>query len=232
MYERMATSAKRWSDGLNILAGLLGAVVGTTGVVAIAADTSSPLWQRIVSVVLGFLTSAVATLSSTWRLDETQMNDVLTQVSYASLGRDLMFQLAQSRRDRPDAQEYMKAKLGEIEQLRVSAPVIDAAVRGAYNRKFRNNPIYSPEDQWDATLADARAGAPDGPPSGSEDYTYATQSVSPSGSPSGSWGGPPGGSPGGSRSGSPGGSRSSSPARALGLELLDALVAARGEAQR
>ena len=38
MYERMAETAKRWGDALNIASGVLGGVVGTAGVVAIAAD--------------------------------------------------------------------------------------------------------------------------------------------------------------------------------------------------
>jgi len=157
MYDRMATSAKRWGDALSILSGVLGGIVGTASLVSIATDASMPLWSRIITAIVGYAVGVIAILMATWRLSETQMNGVLTQVSFATMGRDLLYQLAQPRRDRADAREYMKAKLSEIEQLKVSAPIIDATARKAYNRKFKNNPIYSPDDQWDTTLAEAAA---------------------------------------------------------------------------
>jgi hypothetical protein len=158
MYEYMAASASRWEGRLNIASGALGCVVGTAGLVSILSDTSTPpLWARILECVVGYMVSFISVLNSTWRLGDAQMNDILTQVSYATMSRDLMYQLALPRKDRQDAREYVKAKLGEIEQLKVSAPIIDGGARSAYNAKYKNNPIFSPEDQWDATLADARA---------------------------------------------------------------------------
>ena len=158
MYEHMAASASRWEGILNIASGALGCVVGTAGLVSILSDTSTPLlWARILECVVGYMVSFISVLNSTWRLGDAQMNDILTQVSYATMSRDLMYQLALPRKDRQDAREYVKAKLGEIEQLKVSAPIIDGCARSAYNAKYKNNPIFSPEDQWDATLADARA---------------------------------------------------------------------------
>jgi len=157
MYERMAASSKRWGDGLNIVSGVLGALVGTAGIVSIFTDSSTPLWSRIVAAVLGFLIAVVSALTATWKPSEAQMDNVLTQVSYATMERDLMYQLAQPCGDRADAQEYMQRVLSGIEQLKVSAPIISGITRAAYNRKFQNNPIYSPEDSWDATVADAQA---------------------------------------------------------------------------
>jgi uncharacterized membrane protein YeaQ/YmgE (transglycosylase-associated protein family) len=157
MYEHMAANAKRWGDALNILSGVLGALIGTAGLVSIFTDTSTPLWSRIVAAILGFLISLVSALNATWKPSEAQTSSVQTQVGYATMQRDLMYQLAQPRQDRADAQEYMQRTLGNIEQLKVSAPIISTFVRAAYNRKFKNNPIYSPEDSWDTTVADARA---------------------------------------------------------------------------
>jgi hypothetical protein len=154
MYEHMAVSAKYWDDAINIASGVLGGIVGTAGIVSITTDSASPLWARILQIIVGFLVSILSVLTATWRLGETQMNDVLTQVSYATLTKDLMWQLAQPRKDRQDAREYIRAKLGEIEQLKVSAPIISLRVRHAYNSKFKNNPIYTPEDQWEAIIAD------------------------------------------------------------------------------
>ncbi len=157
MYEHMAANAKRWGDALNILSGVLGALIGTAGLVSIFTDTSTPLWSRIVAAILGFLISLVSALNATWKPSEAQTSSIQTQVGYATMQRDLMYQLAQPRQDRADAQEYMQRTLGNIEQLKVSAPIISSFVRAAYNRKFKNNPIYTPEDSWDTTVADARA---------------------------------------------------------------------------
>jgi F0F1-type ATP synthase assembly protein I len=182
MYENMATSAKRWGDDLNIASGVLGGIVGTSGIVSIATDSSTPLWARIVQVVLGFLVTIVTVLTATWRLSETQRNDVFTQVSYATLAKSLMWQLAQPRKDRQDAREYVRAKLGEIEQLKISAPTIDTRTRHAYNSKFKNNPIFTPEDQWDAMIADVpfgRSQNPDNPSDDSELSAGAAEPVTP-----------------------------------------------------
>ena len=179
MYENMATSAKHWGDGLNIASGVLGGIVGTAGIISVATESSTPLWARILQIILGFLVTLVSVLTATWRLSETQMNDVLTQVSYATLGKDLMWQLAQPRKDRQDAREYVRAKLGEVEQLKVSAPTISTRTRHAYNNKFKNNPIYTPEDQWDAIIADTPYDRPADQSEDSELSAAAAESVTP-----------------------------------------------------
>jgi hypothetical protein len=112
-------------------------------------------------MVLGYVVGGLAVYSSIWSPKAVQMDAVLNQASYAAVSRDLMCQLALSRRDRPDAREYIHAKLAELERLKAAAPPVSRAARRAYERKFRDNPIYSAEDQWGvastAALAAARA---------------------------------------------------------------------------
>lgn len=76
----------------------------------------------------------------------------------------------------------MRAKLGEVEQLKISAPTIDTRTRHAYNSKFKNNPIFTPEDQWDAIIADIpfdRSQNPDNPSDDSEISAGAAEPVTP-----------------------------------------------------
>jgi hypothetical protein len=158
MYEHMAAAAKTADDRLRIVGGILGSVVGTSGVVSwFTVGGSMPPWAAILASVVGFAITILAVFSGVWQLTVTQTVAVLNQVSYAAVSRDIMCQLAQPRRVRPDAREYVRAKLGEIERLKLSAPAVSSGARKSYERKFRDNPIYSAEDQWGTTLADADA---------------------------------------------------------------------------
>lgn len=156
MYEHMASAAKTVDDWLRIVGGILGSVVGTAGMVSwFTVGGSTPTWAAILASVVGFMITILAVFSGVWQPRETQAAAVLNQVSYAAVSRDIMCQLAQPRRDRPDAREYVRAKLAEIERLKLSAPPVSSGARASYERKFRDNPIYSAEDQWGVTLADA-----------------------------------------------------------------------------
>ena len=152
MYSYMAANAKYLGDLLNITSGILGGIVGTAGVVTLFLDTTTPLWARLIQIIIGFLVTIVSVLTSTWRLTEMQMNDNLTQVSYSILSKEIMWQLAQPRKDRHDAREYIKSKLGEIEQLKVSAPIIDKNARKAFLKKFKNMAIDIFEEKIDEKL--------------------------------------------------------------------------------
>ena len=147
IYDNMVSSAKQWDNNLNIASGMLGSIIGTAGIISVETDTGTPLWARILQIIVGFLITLVSVLTATWRLGETQSNGILTQASYATLAKDIMWQLALPQYDRQDARKYVKIKLGEIEQLKVSAPIISIASRNAYNNKFKNNPIY--DDSFD-----------------------------------------------------------------------------------
>ena len=152
----MAATASAWENRLNIISGVLGAVIGTTGVVAYH-DESGPSPLQLAQLVLGVMIGLVSVLMNTWRLSAAQQDAVLSQAGFAMLARDLMCQLAQPRGARPDARVYLPAKLGEIEHIKVMAPLVSTSARRAYTSKCHDNPIYSPDDQWDATLADAAA---------------------------------------------------------------------------
>lgn len=151
IYENMATLAKQWSDSLNIVSSMLGGAIGTMSLIFLSAENSIPLWAHILQIVLGFLITVISILTTTWRLNESQMNNVLTQVSFATLAKDIMCQLAQPRRNRANANDYMRAKLAEFEQFRRSAEIISQKIQRAYAAKFRDNPIYSPEELWSVT---------------------------------------------------------------------------------
>lgn len=156
MYEHMATTAKRWGDTLNIISGALGGIVGTAGLVSVSTGDGI-VWTHVIELVCGYIVGLIAVLNGTWRLSESQNNNTLTQVSYATKAREIMYQLAISRSERQDAHEFITAILDDIEQLKVSAPIIDARARAAYTRKFKDNPIFTAEDQWDTIMTDAAA---------------------------------------------------------------------------
>lgn len=154
MFDNMGRSAKVWSDSLNVLTGILGSIAGTTGLVSIFTSKDQ-LWIKLVQVLIGFMITVVSVLTSTWRLTEQQMDGLQSQSSYANLEQDIMWQIAQPKKDRKDAREYVKEKLDEIEQIKLNAPMIDLSTKAQYTRLFKVNPIYSPTDHWDTIIADS-----------------------------------------------------------------------------
>ena len=158
-YEQSARGAKRWGDVLNILSGGMGGIIGTSGLVSIFTADSSPHWSRVLEVVVGYLIGLIAIFGATWRLGEAQMNTTLAQVGYAAVARDIMYNLALPRCDRPAAGEYLQAKLLEIEQMRISAPLISGRLQR------RSEILFGPFLDWANREAPLAPGASaQGPP--------------------------------------------------------------------
>jgi len=160
MYEYMADSSSKCAKWLSLTTGIIGTVVGTSGFASIFVEVETPLWIRVVTALLGFIISIIAVIDNVFKVSGSQDTLVQNQVSYATLSKDILCQLAQPTTERADAGEYMKAKTGDIERIRLTAPMISARARAAYERKFQNNPIYSTEDIWEVTIADAARHTP------------------------------------------------------------------------
>jgi hypothetical protein len=154
MHEASAAEAKLWGDSINIASGVLGGIVGTSGITSLASDGAAPEWVNIITAFTGFLLTVLSVFAATWRPGEVQMSSVLTQVSYKSLANDLKCELSIAREDRHDAREFVLGKLEEIEQVTVSAPVLSARIRAMHHAKFKHNPLY---DDFDRGLRGARA---------------------------------------------------------------------------
>lgn len=146
MYEQMVATAKRWSNALNILAGVLGALLGTSGLVSIFTDRQRALWLKILEAIVGYLIMVISVLNSTWRLDATQSNALVAQVSFASLGQSILYQLALEPSERQNAHEFIERTLAEVNTMKLSSPVIYSSAKKAYIARFRDNPIFNPRD--------------------------------------------------------------------------------------
>lgn len=138
MYDQMVVRAKKWGGVLSSVAGVLGGLVGTEGLVsAFASDSGAPPWVGVATAVVGYLIVVALTLDKkTWRLDDVRAESLAAQVSFAQLSRGVMLQLALAPSDRQDAGEFVKGILNEIETMKLSSPTIDLRVRRAYASKF------------------------------------------------------------------------------------------------
>jgi uncharacterized membrane protein YeaQ/YmgE (transglycosylase-associated protein family) len=150
MYEKMVAGAKKWGSFLSILAGVLAGVVGTEGLVAIfTSGGETPLWAGILTAVIGYSIAVVVVLDNTWKLDVVRSEGLVAQVGFAHLSRTIMYQLALRPSERQDARDFVKGILNEIETMKLSSPTIDGKVKKDYVEKFKDNPIYNPEEQWE-----------------------------------------------------------------------------------
>jgi hypothetical protein len=143
----MAENAHQWAGAITLSSGVLGTIVGTSGVFSVFSDIAAPRWVQIVQAMLGLIVGLIAVVGSAWGLHDIQMRSLLAQVSYSTIAKELMWQLAQERKSRHNVRCIMDA-LKEIENLKVRSPMIDGNIKKMYICKFKNNPIYTPDDQW------------------------------------------------------------------------------------
>ncbi len=143
MYGRMVSTTKRNGNLLKIAKGMLGAVIGTAGLVSLAVSSEMPLWVQVVGTLVGYAIAIISVLAATWRLDENQANALVAQSSYASLGQSVFYQLALRPRDRHGAAYYVQDVLADIATMRLSCPVIDAGVQRAYKAQFGRDPAVA-----------------------------------------------------------------------------------------
>jgi hypothetical protein len=145
IYRNMASSEKKWGDYINICSGFLGGVVGTSGIAGIIMNNDTPLWIRVLQVVLGFLVSLLSALSNTWRLNETQINDILTFVEYNKIATEITWQLAHPKKDRQEAHDFIRAKMKEMNDALGSSSVINERIKNKYIKNFKDV-IFTPDD--------------------------------------------------------------------------------------
>ena len=210
VYGHMAGVSKRWGDTLTVGAGFLGAALGAEGLASVVSDGDVPLWARLFQFVLGALIAVAASLATVWRLSETFLEAMAAQAGFEALAHDILWQLAQPRRDRPDAHGYLRDKFDEFARLRAAAPRAGEGSRRAYAAQRPDTPL---DGEGGGAWLDAFAGAARGS-SGSSSSPLnerRTPSVFVTGSARGSPSGSVSGSPSGSVSGSVSGSESGSP---------------------
>lgn len=136
-FEAIADAARRLNDRLSIVSGVLGAFVGTGGLVGAATPVSatpaiglgSASWPTVVSVVIGYTISIIAVLVTNWRLSEIQSKGVTAQVGLLNTAREIRWQLAQPPADRADAYEFVYAREAEIAHILAAAPPREDWVR-------------------------------------------------------------------------------------------------------
>lgn len=145
IYRNMASSEKKWSDYINICSGFLGGIVGTSGIAGIIMNNDTPLWIRVLQVVLGFLVSLLSVVSNTWRLNETQINDILTFVEYNKIATEITWQLAHPKKDRQEAHEFIRSKMKEMNDALGSSSMINERIKKKYIKNFKDV-IFTPDD--------------------------------------------------------------------------------------
>ena len=159
-YEAVAEAARKLGDGLSLVSGILGGLVGTGGVVGATAPGSVSLlgvgsgavsWPTLISIVIGYVISVIAILMSNWRLSEIQMKGVAAQTGLLNTAREIRWQLAQPLPDRADAHEFVHAREAEIAQVEAAAPPRDEWVRKKYRSMFLAEGAINDEEALDWT---------------------------------------------------------------------------------
>ena len=145
MYEWMGSSSKHWDDVFTFIVGVCGLILGTTGIVSVYDDSSTPRWIGILDVSLGFLVGIITILSSIWQLGEMRLQCARAHADYSSLNRDVAFQISQPKFQRQEAGEYLKRKTADLDKLSITSPSIPLHIQNYYRIKFVNSSLFDDE---------------------------------------------------------------------------------------
>lgn len=140
IYTHMHNHTRQWATILNLITGILGLIIGTSGVASIQIDAN---WIKILTSIIGFIIGFAAVLNNTWKFDETQKILLQTQIELSNLESNILFQLTLPKSNRIDGREYMRQKLIELENIKANAPPISSGTKKIYQKKFSNGIFHS-----------------------------------------------------------------------------------------
>lgn len=147
MYEEMVSTAKSWSHILNFMAGGIGGIVGTEGLLTTISFQADPnpraaLWLGVVGAILGYMVTVLVVLQNVWKFDTIKSEGLVAQVNFASLRSEIKFQLTLHASRRQNALVFVPRITQDIETLKLSSPTIDDRVRRRY-QKVRRPPLFA-----------------------------------------------------------------------------------------
>ena len=138
-FEAIAEAARQLNNKLSIVSGILGALVGTGGLVGAATPAANGYiglgmasWPTAISILIGYAISIISVLATNWRLGEIQSKGITAKVGLLNTAREIRWQLAQPAADRADAYEFVYARDAEISHIMAAAPPREDWAREKY----------------------------------------------------------------------------------------------------
>jgi len=166
MYELMIRKYKKISERLNIVSGIMGAVIASIGLITINNTTISK-WINITTAVIGIFISILSVCSTVWKLNENLTNSINAFTAFKNIMTEIKMQLSIPEIKRCNAIEFMGTISNTYASIQANLPVIDESIKDKYMRSFPKNPIYNMQeiivssDSSDSTPGDSPASSSD-----------------------------------------------------------------------
>ena len=145
MYERMIRKYKKWTERMNIISGLLGAVVATIGIVTINSTITK--YINVTNAIIGFLISCISVCTTVWKLNENLTNSTNAFIAFKNLASDIKCQLAMPSEKRENSKCFVELISADFETIQINLPLIDETIKAQYMLNFPNNTIYTPSNE-------------------------------------------------------------------------------------
>ncbi len=132
-FNEMATSAKNWSNGFNIINGVLSIIVGSSGIASITQNGAT--WANIVTLVIGWLIAIFALIVSTFKFNENQLQYSYLFGMFMSLANDIEIELTKTHtsHDETTESDFMQQIQFKYNQLKLLG-VPDNALYSKFRR--------------------------------------------------------------------------------------------------
>jgi len=135
IYSRMAVHAKKWSNILAIISGVLTGIIGVEGLFSLLEECGDGLGIRITMTVLSFLALITLTIFGVWAPDEAVSDALRAEVKLLGIQRSVSLQLALKSTRRQKGEKFMRAVLADHEAALLAAPTpFDSIIRQAEKR--------------------------------------------------------------------------------------------------
>jgi hypothetical protein len=153
MYERMIRKYKKWTERMNILSGLLGAVVATIGIITINSTITK--YINVTNAIIGFLISCISVCTTVWKLNENLTNSANAFIAFKNLASTIKCQLAMPSEKRENSKRFVEIISADFATIQINLPLIDETIKAQYLLNFPNSTIYTPSNDNLVNLMDS-----------------------------------------------------------------------------
>lgn len=138
IYEKMSKKYQSIISNLTLFISILTALIGVEGIFGLQKIT--PLWVRIISIIVSFITATVILSRNAFKFDQIQIKSAIAHVNFSILNRIISFQLINKTEKRRNGREFLRDIMEQMERYKQTAPVIDEKIKKDYYAYHYNPP--------------------------------------------------------------------------------------------
>lgn len=147
IYEMMHARYKKYGDRLNLITGILGAIIGTINLIMVNQDDPTAILGTLITTsILSFCVSVVAILYSVWKIQQLRDGSLSTYLLFKQILDVMVEEISKPTRKRQQCDLFIGELQKSINVAKAAAPIVDEDIKEKYRRN-RKDIIYNPAAQ-------------------------------------------------------------------------------------